>query len=198
MNKQLSLVKIAQLSIAEVLCDNESAIDATAGNGYDTLFLANHVSGDGHVFAFDVQQEALDSTHSLLGKHNRLQKVSLFKCGHELIQEMVPGNKKTKITTVMYNLGYFPGSDKSIITQPDSTLLSLQSAINLLAKGGRITVVAYTGHPGGYEETEIITNWCRELPKKHFSVNTITTDKHPRNRIDSTPKLIIIDKLEML
>lgn len=198
MNKQLSLVKIAQLSIAEVLCDNDFAIDATAGNGYDTLFLANHVSGDGHVFAFDVQQAALDSTHSLLGKHNCLHKASLFKCGHELIQEMIPGDKKAKIKTVMYNLGYLPGSDKSVITQPDSTLLSLQSAINLIAKGGRITLVAYTGHPGGYEETEVITNWCRELPKKHFSVNTIITGERPKNRIDSTPKLIIIDKLEML
>ncbi len=195
MNKPLSLVKIAQLKIAEVLRDNDSAIDATLGNGYDSLFLANHVSGDGHVFSFDIQQAALDSTHSLLSKYNCRHKVTLFKYSHELIQEIIPADKTANIKTVMYNLGYLPGSDKSVITQPDSTLLSLQSSINLLVKGGRITLVAYTGHPGGYEETEVITNWCCELPKTDFSINTITTGERKNNLADSTPKLVIIDKL---
>ena len=47
--------------LEKIVSAGETVIDATAGNGYDTLFLAKLVGESGKVFSFDVQQEAIDS-----------------------------------------------------------------------------------------------------------------------------------------
>lgn len=56
-----------QQFVIDYLCGNvledDTIIDATAGNGNDTLLLARLAS---FVFGFDIQKEALDNTKSLL------------------------------------------------------------------------------------------------------------------------------------
>jgi hypothetical protein len=50
---------------------------------------------------------------------------------------------------VAFNLGYLPGGDKQLKTGAETTLRALKAASNVLQAGGLISVVAYTGHPGG-------------------------------------------------
>ena len=127
----------------------ETVVDATAGNGNDTLFLAELVGENGHVYAFDIQQAALDSTAKRLGELN--ERVSLILDSHENVEKYVNG----QIGGAVFNLGYLPHSeDLSIVTKPDSTIKAIHTMLGMLKKGGIIAVSVYDGHEGGAEERD--------------------------------------------
>ena len=124
----IRITEIAQKQVAEVQREGDRAVDATAGNGWDTLFLARLVGPDGRVYAFDIQQAALDETAALLRKNKLLERVDLIHAGHEAMASYV----KEPVAAVMFNLGYLPGGDHSIVTRPESTLRGLAAALQLL------------------------------------------------------------------
>lgn len=45
-----------------------------------------------------------------------------------------------------YNLGWLPGGDKSITTELEDTLESIEAARRLVKSGGMISVMLYRGH----------------------------------------------------
>ena len=57
----LNAVSIAHRVAESVLREGDLAVDATAGNGHDTVFLAQAVGETGKVFAIDVQAAAIGS-----------------------------------------------------------------------------------------------------------------------------------------
>ncbi len=138
------------------------AIDATAGNGHDTEFLARLVGPGGRVIAFDIQAEAIHATGRRLEASGLHERVSLHLESHERICDVATSH------VVMFNLGYCPGGDKTRITQPQSTVRALQAAAVGLAPGGLITVVCYPAHPGGREEGEAVLDWTRNLDPRKF------------------------------
>ncbi|MCK8515742.1 class I SAM-dependent methyltransferase [Methylonatrum kenyense] len=156
---RISLVRLAQESIAEVLGTGDHAVDATAGNGHDTLFLAQTVGPAGRVTAFDIQPVALDATRRRLQEQDLLAPVRLVAAGHETMEEHI----KAPIRAAMFNLGYLPGGDKTVTTRTDTSLRGLDAACRLLAPGGRISVMVYTGHPGGGEEHDAVLAFLKEL-----------------------------------
>jgi 16S rRNA C1402 N4-methylase RsmH len=111
---------------SEVLKPGDLAIDATAGKGRDTGFLAQSVGPTGWVHSFDIQAEAINSTKNLLEASGLIKNVTLHHRSHAEISEALPESHRGKITVVLFNLGYLPGSDQKIITQPKSTSLSSQ------------------------------------------------------------------------
>ncbi|OMO63679.1 putative rRNA methylase protein [Corchorus olitorius] len=145
--------EVAHLVWRHVLHKGDIVIDATCGNGYDTLAMLKMVadeSGRGGVYAMDIQTEALESTSSLLDATvtpKEKEVVKLFPLCHSRMEEVVPEN--TAVRLVAFNLGYLPGGDKGIITISKTTLLALEASINLLISGGLISLVVYVGHPGG-------------------------------------------------
>ncbi len=134
-------------------------IDATAGNGYDTLFLARLVGPTGHVYAFDVQAEALETTALKLREADLDPQTQLIHAGHENLAAHV----SEPVQAILFNLGYLPGSDKSIITRPETTLAALQHGLTLLAPGGILTLVLYPGHKGGAPEASAVLHFCQNL-----------------------------------
>lgn len=100
--------------ISKVVKKGDVAVDATAGNGLDTLFLAKLVGESGRVYAFDIQKEALENTRQRLQKEDLLSRVELIRAGHENMEEYVPGH----VSAVMFNLGYLPGGNHRVITRP--------------------------------------------------------------------------------
>jgi predicted methyltransferase len=145
------LTELAHAVVRAVVAPGETAIDATAGNGHDTRFLAELVGPTGSVFAFDIQSEALSRTRTLLGQ---AANVILLERDHAEIREAVPVEHHGRVAAVMFNLGYLPGGDHAITTQNPSTLAAISAALELLRPGGVLTVLAYTGHPSGAEEAE--------------------------------------------
>ena len=157
------LTELARQAVGERLHPGDTAVDATAGNGHDTLFLARQVGEGGRVLAFDIQGEALAATRARLEAAGVARRVTLLETSHHRLGAFV-GHLPHPPRAVMFNLGYLPGGDRSRITNPASTLPALESALACLAAGGVLSVIAYPGHPGGHQETEAVEAWFRRHP----------------------------------
>ncbi|QHW36925.1 methyltransferase domain-containing protein [Staphylococcus ursi] len=127
-------------------------IDATCGNGHDTQFLADLVP-NGHVYGCDIQQEAIENTKQRVQDYNN---VSLFLTGHEWITQYIRDEHLTQVHAAIFNLGYLPKGDKSIVTQSATTLAAVQTIFAVLQPEGIIVLVVYPGHEEGAEESETL------------------------------------------
>ncbi|WP_037586303.1 class I SAM-dependent methyltransferase [Stenoxybacter acetivorans] len=162
-------------------------VDATAGNGHDTVFLAQYVGEYGQVYAFDIQEIALQRTQERLQQAKLAKRVQLIHASHADLAEYVPPN----IATVMFNFGYLPGGDKQLSTQTHSSLAALQSALKLLAVGGVVSAVLYPGHFAGAAESAAVLQWAQNLPQQAFSVLQYGFI----NQRNQPPILLVIEKL---
>lgn len=160
------VLQYAQTLLKSAVGDGDIAVDATAGNGHDTLFLTELVGDDGFVYAFDVQKQAVDATlHRLLD--NALEHRALvLKDGHENVAKYVD----KPVSGAIFNLGYLPGSDHEVITRPNTTIQALESLLKLLKVGGIIVLVIYHGHEGGKEERDEVIRFVSGLPQKYIHV----------------------------
>jgi tRNA G37 N-methylase Trm5 len=181
-----SAVYLAQLFVSDSVRSGGTAVDATAGNGNDVLFLARLVGASGKVYAFDIQAKALQTTQELLARNGCADRVELLQAGHEEMKDLVPG----PVDAVIFNLGYLPGGDHSIVTTPGTTITALGAALDLLRPGGRIGLVIYTGHPGGREEGETVEKFASSLNADQFRVIKISV----LNRAANAPVVIVIEK----
>ncbi|MFO7952094.1 MAG: class I SAM-dependent methyltransferase [Bacillota bacterium] len=180
------ITQIAHLLTAPVINKGDYAVDATAGNGYDTLFLAENVGIDGHVYAFDVQEEALNTTFDKLKKESLEKRVSLHLTGHENLSEHV----REQVSIVMYNLGYLPGGNHNITTYYQTTLESIKQALTLVGPGGLISIVLYPGHHQGAVEKENLLPYLENLPASEYAVAyyRMTDQQH------APPELAIVQR----
>lgn len=141
-------------------------IDATLGNGHDTLFLSELVGKDGKVFGFDIQKQAIQSTKNRLDQEERLHRVELIHDGHENMASYIPDNQE--IAAVMFNLGYLPKGDKEIVTKAETTVKAIKEALSLVKKGGVVSIMVYYGHPGTNGEKEAVDELVRNIPQEKF------------------------------
>lgn len=162
MNDPQPLTRLAHDLLARVLQPGDRAIDATAGNGHDTLFLAQRVTPGGEVFAFDVQTRALDATALRLEEEGLRESAYLCHTGHQNMQQRIPQSWNGQVTAITFNLGYLPGSDKRTTTQAESTVAALQQSLQLLRTGGVLSILAYRGHEGGQIEADAVESWLNE------------------------------------
>lgn len=178
--------------LSEKLRAGAWVVDATAGNGHDTLFLARQVGSTGHVFSFDVQEEALQETRQrLLDAEIQGDRFSLILESHAFMKEALPEEALGRVEAVVFNLGFRPGGDKRKSTQCSSTVAALTSASALLAPGGVLTVVAYPGHASGKEEAEAVSRWMSALAPEQFEVQNIRAI----NRMQPAPELWLVLRL---
>ncbi|MFS1663064.1 class I SAM-dependent methyltransferase [Streptococcus sp. zg-JUN1979] len=177
-------IELSHDFLAEVIDEKSVVVDATMGNGYDTLFLAQKA---GCVYAFDIQKKALERTRQRLEKANCLANVNLILDGHEKVARYV-----TKaISAAIFNLGYLPSADKSLITKPATTLSALSAILEKLQVGGRVSLMVYYGHEGGDKEKDAVLEFVESLSQEHYA----TMLYQPLNQINTPPFLIMIEKL---
>jgi len=186
----LSLVNQAHVALSIILNAGDIAIDATVGNGHDTLFLAEQVGAEGSVYGFDIQEAALDTAYRRLQEAGLAGRVSLYHAGHEVMAVVLPVSVGGRVKAVMFNLGYLPGGDKGRITGIATTVAALEQARSLLASGGAISVLAYTGHPGGREEADAVKGWAATLSPEYYEVAmTVPPSKH-----DNAPEWVWVQR----
>lgn len=179
-------VALSHLIMRHFVQPGDTVVDATCGNGHDTLLLAGLVGSNGTVWAFDIQAGAIRATAERLASCGMGEQVRLIQAGHETLAERVPA----PASAVVFNLGYCPGGDRSIITRPETTIVALGQSLQLLAPGGILAVTVYPGHNGGDSEASVIGEWAATLPQKAFhswrmgQVNTTT----------NAPSFILIQK----
>jgi trans-aconitate methyltransferase len=152
-------------------------VDATCGNGHDSLFLSNFPYIELH--CIDIQCQAIEETKRRLGD----KKAYFHHISHESFECIAK-----PIDLIVYNLGYLPGSDKQTITTAKTTLLSLTSALSLLTPGGMISVMVYTGHPGGEQEKVEILNFLSSISDKISLIHLTSPLKQ------HAPELLILKK----
>ncbi len=183
-------VDVAKQFIGECLQPGDFAVDATVGNGHDTLFLAKLVGNSGLVYGFDIQIMAIELTNEKLRQAGLHNQTKLYQTGHEKLSDYISASIPAPLKAVMFNLGYLPGSDKQKITTPETTLSALHTSLEMLAVGGRISVIGYTGHPGGQTETEACKLLASRLTKDfRISINI------PQNKVTHPPELILIERI---
>lgn len=139
------------------------AIDATVGNGHDTVALARLVGPTGHVHGFDVQRSAIDATTRRIAESGYTARVTLHLASHETMSSTLSNEGITLVNAVVFNLGYLPGSDKRVMTHASSTTGALDQAVRLIAPDGLVCVMAYRGHAEGQAEFERIEAWAGTL-----------------------------------
>lgn len=157
---------VAADCLRRFLLPGDIAVDATMGNGHDTLMLCELVGENGHVYAFDVQKQAVESTRERLQQAGMAERATLFCCGHEKMAQHVPG----PVQSVMFNLGWLPGGDKTVTTHLVTTRMAIQAALNLLHIGGVCVICVYPGHPAGEEERVWLTRTLSMLRPQDFNV----------------------------
>lgn len=174
--------------IKQALVSGDTVIDATVGNGNDTVVLAKAVGSMGKVYGFDIQEEAIDKTKEKLLLTGLLPQTELILEGHENIENHVP--EDANLGAVMLNLGYLPSGDKSIITQPATTLSAIQQSLVRLRKGGILSLMIYYGHEGGIKEKDAVDDLVVNLEQEKFQV----LQYQFVNQKNNPPYLYLIEK----
>lgn len=140
---------------------NSTCIDFTAGNGNDTLFLSK-ICPKGQVYSFDIQEQATANTQTLLKQH-KITNAKVILDSHEYFDKYV-----TAFDVGVFNLGYLPKGSTQIATQANTTVKTLQKALQQLSPGGLLTVVCYINHPGGAEEASKAADLFESLDDNLF------------------------------
>lgn len=153
--------ELLHLLLKSEIAAGDFAIDATAGNGYDTAFLAKAVGETGKVLAIDIQPQAIESTAARLEIEDLRDRVTLHLGCHADLALLAGGESPS---VIIFNLGYLPGGDHGVITRTESTLKALMAAAEILKPGGALAVICYTGHAGGREEAVAVEEFISFLP----------------------------------
>lgn len=139
------------------------ALDATCGNGHDTLFLAQHYE---RVMGIDIQPLAIKRT---LQRTSKCSNVKILLHPHETVHELIPN----PIDAILFNLGFLPGGDRRIITHKETTILALQRLLPLLKRGGKCILVLYSQHDQGLESNSILAYLLtHSIPHKIYESET--------------------------
>ena len=154
--------------IEAALFDGALAVDATVGNGYDTLFLAHRVGPKGTVLGFDVQKAALAGARELLKFVGSLDRVSLIHDSHSRLANYLPA--AAAIQGAMFNLGYLPRGNRQIFTRPETTVMALRGVLANLAARGRITILVYRGHEEGVLEYVEVRKFLEQLSDEEWII----------------------------
>ncbi|CAG9622446.1 class I SAM-dependent methyltransferase [Sutcliffiella rhizosphaerae] len=178
--------KLLNLAISE----GDIAVDCTIGNGHDTLFLAELVGEIGHVYGFDIQDEAIHQTKSLLDEHQLANRATLNKISHEHLLDTIPPEKHEHIRGAVFNLGYLPGGDKAIVTVPESTITAVDKLLSVMKKEAIIVLVVYHGHPEGQLERDALLEYVSMLDQKKAHV----LQYQFMNQKNNAPFIIAIEK----
>ena len=144
------------------------ALDATAGNGHDTLFLCRLVGAAGRVLAFDVQPQAVENTNARLRENGCGQVGRAVLDSHaNLAAYAAPGS----VDAAVFNLGYLPGGDHGVFTTPGVSVPAMRTALELLRPGGVMTVCVYYGGPQGMAEKDAVLAFLTGLPPEGYRVS---------------------------
>ena len=141
------------------------AVDATAGNGNDTIALSNLAGASGKVYAFDIQEEAIVRTGKLLAESSLFHNVVLIRDSHEKLSSYI--EEKRRVSAVVFNLGYLPTGNKDIHTKAESSITAIKESLGILRKGGLISIVMYPGTEAGKKERDAVFGYAKSLsPEK--------------------------------
>ncbi len=172
----------------DILHSHSIAVDATSGNGNDTLFLLDNIS-NGKVYAFDVQQQAIESTYEKVSSHKHIENLTLIHDSHENVLNYV----EKDIDVAMFNLGFLPNADKTITTLSHSTIVAIDRILSKLSVGGRVIITIYHGHKNGKDEKRAVLEFAESLDQHFYNVLMYRFI----NQKNNAPFIIVIERRKL-
>jgi tRNA A58 N-methylase Trm61 len=157
------ILPFAKQLLQTAVQEGDIVVDATIGNGHDTVFLAKLVGEKGHVFGFDIQEEAVKNTVTRLHSEYVEKHVTIHQKGHQHIKETIPTHLHGKVSGAIFNLGYLPGGDQTIVTVPKTTIPAIEQLLDIMKPEGIIIIVIYHGHQEGQVERDHLMDFVKTL-----------------------------------
>lgn len=161
-------VEFSHTLLKKSIIPGDLVIDATVGNGNDTVFLAALTGKTGKVLGFDIQENALEKTKEKLLLTGLSNQVELHQMGHEDAATLL--DKNQPLGGAIFNLGYLPGGDKRITTQKETTIESISSLLPFLRIGSLLVLVVYSGHAQGADEKDALMEYVKKLDQQQYAV----------------------------
>ncbi len=162
-----SALDIINRVIDETVKEGDICIDATAGRGNDTLHLCKLVGDSGHVIAFDVQQDAVDSTKSLLEANGVAHRADVLLKSHSEMDETL---EEDSVSLITFNFGWLPKGDHNIFTHKETSIAAIEKGLRLLKNGGIMTLIIYYGRETGFEERDALLEFLPTLDNRKYTV----------------------------
>ncbi len=184
--KNYQITKWCASFIKEQVEPGDICIDATMGNGNDTLLLSKLCGSDGKVYAFDIQEMALINTKNRLQKENTPNNYTLILKSHVHMKDYVSENT---VSCIVFNFGYLPGGDHTKATKGSTSITAMEQGLTLLKKGGILSLCIYSGGDSGFEERDAILNWLQHLDSRKYLV--IKSEYYNRPNNPPIPVLVI-------
>ena len=172
--------------IREHVQEGDLCIDATAGNGNDTLLLCELVGNTGRVLAFDIQQIAVDKTKQRLEEAGLSERATVLLDSHTNMGQYAA---LESVSCVVFNFGYLPGGNHNLSTKKETSMEAIHAGLQLLKRGGMMSLCIYSGGDSGFEERDAILQALRELDGKQYLV--IVSNYYNRPNHPPIPVLII-------
>ena len=172
--------------IEEQVKPGDFCIDATMGNGNDTLLLSRLCGESGQVLAFDIQEQALNHTRERLQKAAAPENYTLLLESHSHMSQYA---RPETVSCIVFNLGYLPGGDHSKATKSNTSITAMEQGLFLLKKGGLLSLCIYSGGDSGFQERDDVLTWLKQLDSHKYLV--IRSDYYNRPNNPPIPVLII-------
>ncbi len=166
--------------------EGDICIDATAGNGNDTQLLCELVGDTGKVFAFDIQEQAVNNTRKRLVDAGLDSRANVLLESHTGMSSYA---NEGEVSCIVFNFGYLPGGDHNLATRKDTSIEAIHEGLRLLEKGGMMSLCIYSGGDSGFEEKEAVLSYIKELDSKKYLVIISEYANRPNN--PPIPVLII-------
>lgn len=158
-----SAVQLSHVMLQSLCPHPQLAIDATCGNGHDTLFLCGLAE---RVIGLDIQPQAVENTNARLAAAGYQNGKAILENHANLAALAEPGT----VDCIMFNFGWLPGADHDTYSTGETSIPALESALTLLKRGGVLSAVLYSGKVIGDREKQAILAWLRALPLTGYTV----------------------------
>ena len=176
--KSYQITEYVHHFLEEHITTGNICVDATMGNGNDTLKLCNLVGEQGKVYAFDIQKPALANTKNLLEKNKVIHIAELILDSHAHMADYI---KESEVDCIVFNFGYLPSGDHNLATKADSSIEAITQGLGLLKKGGLMSLCIYSGGDSGFEERDALLTFLKELDSKKYLVILSCYYNRPNN-----------------
>lgn len=164
-----TIVEFIHDYLKDKIQEGSNWIDATAGNGFDTLFLCERVGEKGKVLAFDIQKEAVFHTKEKLAQHQLEKRAAVFLDSHCNMNQYV---EEESVDGILFNFGYLPNGNHKIATKAVTSIKAIEEGLKLLKRGGIMSLCIYWGKETGFEEKETILSYIKQLGKQYLVIKS--------------------------
>ena len=142
-------------------------IDATAGNGHDSVYLCELTGKEGKLLAMDIQQSAVDSTAANLAEHGFSGMSTVVCTSHSDIDKYAEPNSAD---CIVFNFGWLPGGSHDVFTRAETSIPAIKKSLDILKPGGLLSLCVYYGRNNGYSERDTIMEFVSSLPGAQYNV----------------------------